>query len=210
MLELGRDIDGGEARLALAFGVERRHAREAVRAALAVHVAVGKRPDDAVRHFGDARLRAERARDLLDLPAHLLEVVEVHALEHARPVFRLGSAGAGLDRDEAVAVVVLARQQRLLLDLVHLRLEAEERLVDLGEHLAVAGLLGELVADLRVLEKRDGLLERLDHGADDLALLDDLLGGLRVVPELLGVHAVVERGPFGELLIVVKASRGAC
>ena len=54
----------------------------------------------------------------------------------------------------------------------------------------------------------DGLLKRLDLNADDLALLDDLLGGLRVAPKIGRVHSIAECRAFLDLLIVVKESRG--
>jgi hypothetical protein len=82
------------------------------------------------------------------------------------------------------------------------------RLVALGQQVGVAGLLGHLVADLRVLEVLDHALERLDLRAQDLQFGDDLLGVLRIVPEVGGAHALDQRVTFGDLARPVKESRG--
>ena len=47
-----------------------------------------------------------------------IPVRAVHAVEHGCPVIGLGSAVPGLDRDEAIAVIVLAAEQRLEFDLL--------------------------------------------------------------------------------------------
>ena len=129
-----------------------------------------------------------------------MEVVEVHALKHARPIFRLGTACARLNRDEAIAVIVLPREQRLLLDLVHLRLQPEERLVDFRQHVGVARFLCEFVADRRIIEQANRVFERLDLCADDLAFGDHLLRLLWVVPEFRSIHAVVVRRASSSLI----------
>ena len=54
--DLGRDVDGGETGLPLAFGVEGADADQAVDARLALQIAVGHRPADGDRGAVDAGL----------------------------------------------------------------------------------------------------------------------------------------------------------
>ena len=63
-------------------------------------------PGDEVEHLG-----AEAAA---------LGPAQVHAQQHLRPVLRLGAAGARVDGEDGVAVVVLAAEHQLELELVDL------------------------------------------------------------------------------------------
>ena len=47
------------------------------------------------------------------LEAPALSPAHIHAHEHLGPVLRFGAAGAGMDGDDGVAGVVVARQQGL-------------------------------------------------------------------------------------------------
>ena len=69
---------------------------------------------------------------------------QVHAQEHLGPVAGLGAAGAGVDRDEGVAVVVRAAEHRLKLERLEVRLGLLDGLADLVVELVVARLLGQL------------------------------------------------------------------
>ncbi len=131
----------------------------------------------------DADLGAEAAVDFFDLPAHLLAVVEVHAEEHLGPVVGLGAADAGGDGDEGVAVVVLAGEEGLQLDLGHAGPDLEELLVGLGQEVLVAGLLGHLVGEAGILEARDHVAQGVHLGLEGLELAEDLAGLALVIPE---------------------------
>ena len=101
-------------------------------------------------------------------------------------------------------MVVLAAEQRLHLDLVHLLLEVEQLLVRFLEQFPVALLAGEFEAELGVLEARDRLFERFDLGLGQLESADDLLCLLRRVPEVGLVHLVLELLAFRQLGVVVQ------
>ena len=87
--------------------------------ASAFSVAVGVRPFDGDRRALDAGALARLLLDQLGLEAAPLAPAQVHAQQHLGPVLRLGAAGAGVDRDDGVAGVVLAAEQLLQLERVH-------------------------------------------------------------------------------------------
>ena len=79
--------------------------------------------------FADAHLGAGHAIDFLGGPAHVLPVVQIHALEHAGPIVGLGAAVPGLNGHEAAAMIMFAIEQRLQFHLAHAADEIEEFLV---------------------------------------------------------------------------------
>ena len=115
-----------------AFRVERADPGKAVGAAFAIEVSVRHGPFDLIGHFGDPHFRAMAAADFFDLPFPAFEEIEVHAVDHFRPVVGLGAPGPRLDGEEAVSVVMLARKQALQLDLFHVLLERVQRLIGFG------------------------------------------------------------------------------
>ena len=98
--------------------IERRDAHQAVDADLAVQQAEGVLAVDRERRalmpgFFAGLVVVEHGLEALPLgPA------QVHAQQHLGPVLRLGAAGAGMDRDDGVAGVVLAGEQGFGLELV--------------------------------------------------------------------------------------------
>ena len=115
------DIKCRKAGLSLSFCIERTHARQAVRATLAVHVAVDERTAEAIHHFGKPNFTAGKSVHFFHFEAHGVPPVQVHALQHFGPIVGLGAANASLNGDEAVAMVVLLREQTLRLHFVHVR-----------------------------------------------------------------------------------------
>ena len=127
VVHLRRNIDRGEARLPLAFGVERADPHQPVHARLALEIAVGHRPAD-----GDAgALNAGHAVVLpveqLDVVVVRLRPVDVHPQQHLGPIVGVGAAVAGVDAQDRVVAVVRAAQQRLQLQIVELRLRRASR-----------------------------------------------------------------------------------
>ena len=110
VVDLGQHVDRGERRLPPVGGVERADPDQAVDPRLALEVAVGVLALDVDRHRLDAGDVPLLAVDDLGLVPLRLGPHQVHAQEHLGPVARLGAAGAGLDRDVGVAVVVGARR----------------------------------------------------------------------------------------------------
>ena len=135
-------VHGGERRLPRVAGAERADADEPVDADLALHVAVGVRPDDLERDALQAGLEVRLLVHVLDREAVPLGPARVGAEEDLGPVAGVGPAGARLDRHDRGGAVVLAAHHRLELERLVLLLGLRERGLDLGLERRV--LLGEL------------------------------------------------------------------
>src|SRR5262245_5987015 len=108
---------------------------------------------------------------------------EVHPQEHLGPVGGLGAAGAGADRQERGASVVLAREEELRPLAREVDVQRLVAAVELGLELAIVGF-GKKV-DERLELPRAGLeaAPRLELGAQAVSLAEDLLGFAPVLPE---------------------------
>ncbi len=104
-VDLGIDEDAGKGGVAAGIGIEGRLAHQAVHAGFRAQVAVGIVAADLERCGLDAGDLALGFLQDLDPETLVVAVLQVHALEHLRPVLRLGAARAGLDVDEAVVRV---------------------------------------------------------------------------------------------------------
>src|SRR5207244_2525220 len=96
--------------------VQRREAHEPVLAALGLQDTVGVLALDGERGRLEARLLARARLEELGLEAALLGPAQVRAEQHLGEVLRVGAARVGLDRDDRVARVVLAAEERVLLE----------------------------------------------------------------------------------------------
>ena len=130
--------------------------------------------------------------------AFALRPAEVHAQEHLRPVLRLRAAGAGVDGDQGVAVVLRPAEEGFglqVFDVVAKLLELRRQFRDHRLAFVAEFEEGSNVAEL----PGQGLLG-FDHPLQVLALLQELLGGLRLAPEVGFVQLLVqvrEPGPKG-------------
>jgi hypothetical protein len=113
----------------------------------------------------------------------VLAPAQVHAQEHLGPVLRLGAAGAGLDVDERIRRIHLAREHALELELLDLR----GKILDVGRDRRDRALV--VLADGEI-EQIAGLAERIGQRADAAddaievrALLAEILRTLRIVPD---------------------------
>ena len=111
VVDLGQDLDERERRLAPLLGVERADAHEAMDAALGAQPAVGAPALDLDGDALEPGLLALLLVDDLGREAMALGPAQVHPQEHLGPVGRLGAAGAGADRQDRGALVVLAGEQ---------------------------------------------------------------------------------------------------
>ena len=122
-------------------------------AALGLEEAVRVLALDGDRRRLEARLLPGARLDELGLEAAVGRPAEVHPEQHLGPVLRVGAARAGGDRDDRVPGVVLAVEERLLL-------QARQLGADRGE------LLGDLVLERRVeLEELRRLVDLARAGA---------------------------------------------
>jgi hypothetical protein len=108
---------------------------------------------------------------------------EVHPEEHLGPVGRLGPAGAGADREDRSASVVLAREEEGGALAAEVALELGRRSVELGRQLGIAGFLDELEGRQEVVDAGLETTPELDLRAQVVRFAEDLLGAALVVPE---------------------------
>ena len=126
-----------------------------------------------------------------------LRPAQVHAHEHLREVRGVHATGAGADRDDRVALVVLAREQGAHLELVERLVDRDQLLLGLFEGVSVVLLGGELDHDLEVLDARGELADASTLGLRVGEGRGDLLRVVDVVPQVLGRCLLLEVGDLG-------------
>ena len=109
--------------------------------------------------------------------------------QHLREVLCVGSARVGLDRDDGVAGVVLAGEERVLLQARQLGLHRLERGLDLGGHVPVHG---EELSRVVVLATQ--ALVAVEPLGNASVLAGDRGRALLVVPEAGLAHLRLELG----------------
>ncbi len=118
--------------------------------------------------------------------------------QHLRPVLALGAAGPGMDFEIGIETVGFARQQRLEFAPRDFLLEVLQRGFSLGNDTRIALGLAELDHADIVLELLLDLADARQRILKRGALLHQLLGLLRIVPEV---------GIFCELVQLSEARR---
>ena len=121
-----------------------------------------------------------------------LDPVGVHAVEHLRPILRLGAARACLERDNSVVAVVFAGQKRLEPLTLHLFFERRVALFKFLEHRVVVFFNGHLADRHEVFPVAAHFFVPLDLRLDLPCLLHDLLRNLGVVPKARGLNLRVQ------------------
>ena len=199
-----RDDHGRERRLAAVGGVERREAHEPVLAALGLEDPVGVLALDREGGALEARLLPRARLEQVDLEAALAAPALVHPQHHLRPVLGVGAAGARLERHDGVAGVVVAVEERCLLEPLELAVERPDRRGDLAGHRRI-----QLVEVACVLVLAHELARRSRCVLRDARVLGArLLGSGLVVPEPGRVHLGFERGAALSQASRVKGNHG--
>src|SRR5581483_5211016 len=199
-----RDDHRGERGVPAVRRVERRQAHEPVLAALGLEDAVGVLAGDAERRRLEPRLLARARLVELDAEAAVRGPALVHPQHHLGPVLGVGAARPGLERHDCVAGVVLAVEQRRLLQPLELGAQRREQLADLALHVAAVER-GEL---LRVLVVAGERAVAVEPARDARVLGRDSRRLLLVVPEARRVHLLLERYETGFERSGVKGTHG--
>ena len=110
-----------------------------------------------------------------------LRPAAVHTEQHLRPVLRLGAAGAGVEGQNGVVVVVLAVEHRHQLQLVDGFFDSVDRFLALGCQRGVVFLLDHQQQGFCFLVLGGQLAEALQLVLDLAHLADDLLAALLIV-----------------------------
>jgi hypothetical protein len=108
---------------------------------------------------------------------------EVHPEEHLGPVGRFGPAGAGTDRKNRSALVVLAREEEGGSFPCKVGLEGADLAIELRAQLGVTRFLDKLERREEIVDPAFEAAPQIDVGAEAIRLAQDLLGGPLVVPE---------------------------
>ena len=152
----------------------------------------------------DAGLFASAFLDPLHLIAVGLAPAHIHAAHHLGPILGLGTAGAGMDFQEAVIAVGFPRQQAFdLLFLANLGQRGDVRL-GLADDVAVIFHFAEFDQLQTIRQLAFQIVDFGDAFFDLGALSQQGLRFIRVVPEVLVID---QGGQFGKAdfgLIVVK------
>ena len=172
-------------------------------AALGLEDPVGVVALDGERRRLDPVLLAGARLEDLGLEAAIGGPAQVHAQQDLRPVLRVGAAGVGLDRHDRVACVVLAGEERILLQPLELAAERHDRLLDVvGEALVQLEQLARVV----VLARQP--VVALEPPREPCVLGGDHRGMLLVVPESRLAELLLELGDARRQSIRVKGNHG--
>ena len=170
----------------------------------------------ALDQHGDAfeagRFAGQRVGDL-DFPAARLRPARIHAREHFRPVLRLRAARAGIDGEDAILPVMRAVQENLQFERIKFLEKpgevAGEFLFNLRLRFQRLGL-AEFDHDAEIVELLLQFLKRFKFVADDAGLVNDCLGPVTIVPEIVRGHQRVDLGkPVLQCGDVKETSAGA-
>ena len=197
----GATTDLREGGVAPVGAVERGLAHEPVHAALGLEDAVGVLALDRERRGLEARLLPRARLDELGLEPAVVRPAQVHPQHHLGPVLRVRAARARVDRDDRVAAVVLAVEERVLLEPLELLAQGPELRLDLarqlGIHLEQLGRVVVLALEALVA------LEPLGQAG---VLGRDPGGAALVVPEAGPPQLLLELGDAGSDGVRVKGN----
>ncbi len=192
VVQLRHDFQRSKAGLAAGVGVKGRDAHQTVDAILALEQAVGV---GALDHDGST-LQTGLIAVLIVQHFHGHAVglcpLAVHTIEHLGPVLCLGAAGAGVEGQDGVAVVVLAVQHGHELQLIHSLAHRVDGFFRLGHHLGVVLLVQHLQHGLGVIVQALQLLKAAQLALQVADLVKDLLAQLCVIVEAGAGHGVLQ------------------
>ena len=192
VVQLGHHFQRSKAGLAAGVGVKGRHAHQAVHAVLALEQAVGVGTLD---HHGSA-LQAGFVAVLIVQHLHGHAVghgpLVVHAVQHLGPVLCFGAAGTGVERQDGVAVVILAVQHGHQLQLVHSLAHGVHGFLRLGDHGGVVLLVQHLDHGLGVIVQALQLFKAGQLAFQVAHFVKHLLAQLGVIVKAGAGHGVLQ------------------
>src|SRR3954471_17530680 len=152
-------------------------------ASLGPEPAVGRASVDLDRRALEPGLLTLLLVDDLRMEPMPLGPAEVHPDEHLGPVGGFCAAGAGADREEGTAIVVLAAEQQLRPVPGEVRFERRRLALELRRQLGVARFLDEFEGRQEVVRARREVTPERGLRAKRIGFAKDLLRRALVVPE---------------------------
>ena len=144
----------------------------------------------------------------LDLPAFLLGIADVHAIQHLRPILGLEAALTGIDRKDRIAFVHFPGKPGVDFEsLQHGGKPLERRILFFGERGVFSGKLG---GSPSILKRGNRLFVAFDGVAQGTGLTGDLLRARRVIPEVGRSDLLVEFFEAPGLLVYMKPYARIC
>jgi hypothetical protein len=171
-----------EAGVAARVGVERAFPHQAVDAGFGAQIAVRILAGDLDGGALDARDFAFGLFHQLDGETLSLAVAQIHPLQHAGPVLRLGAAGPRLDFDEAGIGVHRVAEHAAELELVHLAFECRQIAFDCGQGVFVVLGLGQVEELLEIGGQLLDVAQVMHHVFELTLFLAQFLRTRGVVP----------------------------
>ncbi len=147
--------------------------------------------------------------DQFELVPLALHPARVHAEEHVGPVLGLGAAGARIDGDNRIAIIVFAVQHDVDRKAVHAPAQLLGLAADIGEHGLIVLLDRHLQEPLMLLELLVELFEALQSVADGGALFQEAFGLVGGVPKTFAADEGFEFRQASLLARYVKDSPGS-
>ncbi len=134
----------------------------------------------------------------------VLGPIQIHAQEHFGPIVGIGSAVAGVDRQQGRVGVVRAVQQGLGFQRFQDCFHAVKFAGDFGRQAFV--FLGHFHKRGKIAGRLDQLLHGFQHGFKGLELGDGLLGLFLIVPEIGRGKLLFDGSDFRLFAVEVKES----
>ena len=202
-LDQRNDLDGSERRLAAALVIEGADTHEAVGAGLDAQRAVGIGGLDLEgRRLQAGFFSVGRIHDLRRV-AVTLRPTQVHAQEDLGEVGGIHAARAASDRNDGIALVVLAVQQRADLQVTQVLAELLQISLGLGQDVGalVRVLGGHVHHGLQVVDALAHLRDAIELALAVAERARDSLGGARVVPQVGRGRLLIQLGDLRAQLV---------
>ena len=161
-------------------------------AVFALQIAVGVLTLDHDRRALETGLVAVEIVEHLEFKAVLVRPLHIHAVEHLRPVLRLGAARAGVEGQNRVAVVVFAGKERRESCLLHIGFEFTVALFELGQQARVVHLRSHVDQREQIVARGNELFVAVNFIVQLLGAHLVFLRALQIVPEAVLVRLELE------------------
>ena len=198
-----RDIDCRETRLAFTFRIERADANQPMQTRFAFQIAVGHRSANRDRSIVDSGFVVVVSIEQNDRVVIFLCPAGVHPQHHFRPVIGIGSAIAGMNRQDRSATVVGTVEQRL---------SVRDHPVAFPTISISARISGSIdsssaaisIRAVQIFAGSDQLGHWPDNGFQRFQSANRFLGGFLVIPEIVAAISFSMAITDSTLLVEVK------